>query len=36
LLDEHLGLLQAIEDLAVEQLVSEFAVEALVVAVLSG
>ena len=36
LLDQHFGLLQRVEDLAVEQLVPELAVEALVVAVLPG
>ena len=36
LLDEHLGLLQGIEDLSIEQLVAELAVEALVVSVLPG
>ena len=33
-LDQDLGLLEGVEDLAVEQLVSKFAVEALAVAVL--
>ena len=33
LLDDHLGLLQAVEDLAVEQLVPEAGIEALSVAV---
>ena len=34
LLDQHFSLLERVEDLFVEQLVSELAVEALVVAVL--
>ena len=34
--DEHLGFLQGHEDLRVEQFVTKFAVEALVVAVLPG
>ena len=36
LLDRHLGLLERVEDFAVEQLVSELAIEALVEAVLPG
>ncbi len=32
--DEHLGLLQGVEDLSIQQLIPELAVEALVVAVL--
>ena len=36
LFDDHLGFLQALEDLAVEQLVPEAHVEALDVAVLPG
>jgi len=34
LLDDHLGFLEAVEDFAVEQLVSKLAIEAFVVAVL--
>ena len=33
LLDQHLGLLQRVEDLAIEQFIPELSVEALVVAV---
>lgn len=36
LLDQHLGLLECVEDFTVEQLISELAVEALVKAVLPG
>ena len=36
LFDEHLRLLQRVEDFAVEQLVPEFAVERLVVSILPG
>ena len=35
LFDQHLGFVECVEDLSVEQLVSQFAVEALVVAVLT-
>lgn len=34
-LEEHLGLSERVEDPAVEQLVAEFAIQALVVAILS-
>jgi hypothetical protein len=34
--NEHLCLLQCVEDLAIEQLISELAVEAFIVAVLPG
>ena len=36
LLDEDLGLLQAVEDFAIEQLVPQLAVEAFAIAVLPG
>jgi len=35
-LDQHLGLFETVEDLAVQELVAKLAVEALVVAVLPG